>query len=161
MLAAGILLLAYADFIVLEHIYKPLTGHYGIPESALHVPGSGGRIFWWHAAFLPLGIIMFVLMGIAGRDWRLAVAGIVLFATGWEDIAYYALQGKMLPAQMAWLDPQPFVAWTKLALHQPHVTGSGVGLAACLGGLIVLCLLTRSRKVDPGQEVTHADQQHD
>lgn len=150
LLIAGIFLLAYADYIVLEHIYKPLTLGYGIPESAYWVPGSDKRIFWWHAAFLPLGISIFILLGIAARDWRLAISGMILFATGWEDVAYYAIQGKHLPLELAWLDPQWFVAWTKLIAGQPHVTRGGVWLSAWLGGGIVWWLLMRGNRQERG-----------
>lgn len=84
---------------------------------------------------------MFVLLGIAGRDWRLAVSGIVLFATGWEDVAYYAIQWKLPPAEMAWLDLQPGVAWAKMILGTPHLTQNGLWLAAGVGGLVVFGVL--------------------
>jgi len=141
LLAAGILLLAYADVIVYECIYKPLCHHYGVPASAFLVPGFKEHVFWWHVAFLPLGISLFVLLGIAGRDWRLAVSGIILFATGWEDVAYYAIQWKLPAAEMRWLDLQPFVAWTKMILGTPHVTQNGLWLATGVGGLVVLGVL--------------------
>lgn len=152
LLIAGILLLAYTDYIVLEHIYKPLSLGYDIPESAYCVPGSGGRMFWWHAAFLPLGVSIFLLMGVAARDWRLAMSGMILFATGWEDVAYYAIQGKHLPLELAWLDPQWFVAWTKLIAGQPHVTRGGVWLSACLGGGLVGWLLMRGNREKRGKK---------
>lgn len=141
LLAAGILLLAYADVIVLECVYKPLIRQHAVPVSVLLVPGFKAHVFWWHVAFLPFGISMFVLLGIAGRDWRLAVSGIVLFATGWEDVAYYAIQWKLPPAEMAWLDLQPGVAWAKMILGTPHLTQNGLWLAAGVGGLVVFGVL--------------------
>lgn len=142
LLAAGILLLAYADVIVIECIYKPLIHHHDVPVSVFLVPGFKQHVFWWHVAFLPLGISLFILLGIAGRDWRLAVSGIILFATGWEDVFYYAIQWKLPAVEMRWLDLQPFVAWTKMILGTPHVTQNCLWLAACTGGLAVLGVLS-------------------
>ena len=96
-LALGILLLAFVDVVVLERIYKPISHNYAVPWKAfeLQLPlhwVSDGRLLWWHVAFIPLGVAVFALLGITGRDWRLAAAGIILIGTGWEDIAYYDIQ---------------------------------------------------------------------
>jgi len=139
-LALGILLLAFVDVIVLERIYKPLAAGYRIPWSEFQVRlpflGKTTGMLWWHVAFVPLGLCLFMLAGAAGRDWRLALAGCVLFATGWEDLVYYAIQFQTAPSRLPWLDASPLVAWTRVFTRSTHVTYFGLLLAACVGGIV-------------------------
>jgi hypothetical protein len=144
-LAVGILLLAFVDVIVLERIYRPISAEHEIPwdEFQIHVPlaGENARMLWWHVAFAPLGIVLFALVGISGRDLGLALAGIVLFATGWEDIAYYAIQFKLVPRQLPWLDVSPAIAWTRILTRSEHVTRADLFIAAGAGGILALVIL--------------------
>ena len=45
------------------------------------------------------------------------------------------------PAELAWLDPNPAVAWTRLVLRTEHVTRGGLFLAASLAVAIALLLM--------------------
>lgn len=144
-LALGILLLAFVDVIVLERIYKPISTEHAIPweKFEIHVPlaGENARMLWWHVAFVPLGIVMFALVGMSGRDLGLALAGIVLFATGWEDIVYYAIQFKLVPQQLTWLDVNPAIAWTRILTRHEHVTRVDLFIAAAAGGILAAIIL--------------------
>jgi hypothetical protein len=144
-LALGILLLAFVDVIVLERIYKPISTEHAIPweEFQIHVPlaGENARMLWWHVAFVPLGIVIFALVGTSGRDLGLAMAGIVLFATGWEDIAYYAIQFKLVPQQLTWLDVNPAIAWARILTRNAHVTRVELIIAAVAGGVLAVIIL--------------------
>jgi len=144
-LALGILLLAFVDVIVLERIYKPISSEHAIPweEFEIHVPlaGENAHMLWWHVAFAPLGIIMFALIGMSGRDLGLALAGIVLFATGWEDIAYYVIQFKLVPQQLAWLDVNPAIAWSRILTRHEHVTRVDLFIAAGAGLVLAVIIL--------------------
>ncbi len=145
LLAGGLLLLAFADFVVLERIYKPLATARAIPwsdfELRFDLAGWPVRMLQWHVAFLPLGLGMFALVGVAARDLRLALAGCVLFATGWEDLVYYAIQATSPPAELPWLDPNPCIAWTSWVLPGEHVTAPGLCLAALAGGIATAWIL--------------------
>jgi len=139
-LALGIVLLAFMDMIVLEKIYKPISAKYEIPwnELEIHVPlaGESARMLWWHVAFIPLGILLFVLIGMSGGDWGITLSGIVLFATGWEDIVYYIIQFKLVPRQLGWLDVNIFISWTRILTRHAHVTRIDLLIAAGIGGVL-------------------------
>lgn len=140
LLALTILLLAYADVVVLEQIYKPLAARHAIPWSELEVvvrhPLGDARCLAWHLAFLPLGVATFLLLGLAGRDPGLAVSGVALFASGWEDAAYYLLLREPIPAELPWLDPQLLVSWTRVLTRTEHLTRGGLVLALVAGALV-------------------------
>lgn len=159
-LAAGLALLALADIVVLERIYKPLSERHGVAWSEFElrpvILGREVRMLWWHAAFVPLGLGLFALLGVSGRDVGLGVAGAVLFASGWEDLAYYALQLKPVPPELPWLDSNPAVAWTRSLLGVEHVTRSGLLLAAAAGGALaaIALLLTRRKRAASPPGVT-------
>ncbi len=159
LLAAGLLLLAFADVIVLERIYKPTAATHGIAwrEFELHfdVATWPVRMLWWHVAFLALGLGWFALLGVAARDLHLALAGCVLFATGWEDLAYYALLASAPPAALPWLDANPCIAWTKGVTPGEHVTAFGLGLAALTGGLVAGGILRWSAGRSVGDPARH------
>ena len=142
---AALLLLGVLDAVVLERIYKPLAAQYRVPweffEVSLPRVGKAWHVLWWHLVFIPGGVVLFVLLGAAARSWRLAVAGLVLFATGWEDLAYYAVQLKWLPPVLHWLDPLPAVAWTRIVLKAEHVTCVGLLLAALVGAFLAAVAL--------------------
>lgn len=144
-LAIGILLLSFVDVIVLERIYKPTAAAHQIDwkEFEIHVPlaGENAYMLWWHVAFIPLSIILFVLIGVSGRDWGLALSGIVLFATGWEDIVYYAIQFKMVPDQLPWLNINPLIAWTRIITRSAIVSRIELFIAAGFGGVFALIVL--------------------
>jgi hypothetical protein len=137
-LALAIVLLAFVDMIVLERIYKPISTEHDIPweKFEIYVPlaGENTRMLWWHVAFVPLGILMFTLLGMSGGDWGLTLSGIVLFATGWEDIIYYVVQFKLVPAQLKWLDVNPAIAWTRTLTRNAHVGRVELFIAAGIGG---------------------------
>ncbi len=138
-LLLGILLLGAVDVVVLERIYKPLAQTWHIPWRTFLAPlpflGPDSPVLWWHVAFVPLGLVLFALTGLAGRDMRLAGAGWVLFGTGWEDAAYYLLQWRLPPAELPWLDFSPGIAWTRWVTGTPHVTRIGLAMAVAAGGL--------------------------
>lgn len=139
----SILLLSYVDYIVLEKIYHPLATKYNInwdAELNAVIFGRHTPILRWQLAFMPLGICLFALLGIAADSFRLAISGIILFAAGWEDIFYYLLQGKWLPAELSWLDYSPLMGLTRYLTRTPHVTSLGVIISSSLG-LIAVCLI--------------------
>lgn len=144
-LVLGLLLLAFVDVVVLERIYKPMSAKYSIPweEFEIHVPlaGEGARMLWWHLAFVPLGIMLFVLAGMSGGDLGLALAGIVLFAAGWEDIIYYFVQLKFIPQELAWLDVNPAIAWTRILTRSEHVTRVGLFISTGCSGILAAIIL--------------------
>jgi hypothetical protein len=141
-IAVGILLLAYVDYITLEKIYHPIAAKYSINWNEFNavVFGKQTAILQWQFAFMPLGVVMFILLGLAARSCKLAVCGILLFATGWEDIFYYLIQGKWLPAELGWLDYSPIMGFTRILTSTPHVTSTGVIISSAIG-LIVSCLI--------------------
>ncbi len=103
--------MTFVDYIVNHHIYHAISEARNIPVSELDVeppiPSMAGTFLWWHVAYIPLVLGTFVLLGLAARDWRLAVGGIVLFLSGWEDVAYFLLRLRPLPAELPWLDRAP------------------------------------------------------
>jgi hypothetical protein len=139
-LALAIVLLAFVDMIVLEHIYKSIAAKHNISweKFEIHVPlaGENARMLWWHVAFIPLGILLFTLIGMSGGDWGITLSGIVLFATGWEDIVYYIIQFKMVPKQLAWLDVNIFISWTRFLTRNDHVGRVELFIAAGIGGAL-------------------------
>ncbi|MGR3176535.1 MAG: hypothetical protein ACUZ8E_00580 [Candidatus Anammoxibacter sp.] len=144
-LTIGILILAFADVIVIEMIYKPIALKYNIPwnefEIRLPLLWGDGCILWWHVAFVPLGFILFILAGIPRRDWKLALAGSVLFVTGLEDIAYYIVQLELAPRHLPWLDKSPPIAWTCILTGSEHVTRTGLYIATLTGGILAGAIL--------------------
>ena len=139
LLFIAIWLLAFVDFIVLEEIYHPISAQYGVPWSAFDISESF-PIQKWQIAFLTLGVFMFVLLGIAARSWRLSVSGIILFATGWEDIFYYLIQFKGFPSELPWLDYSPLMTLSRFVTRTEHVSNFGVLISALFGILIILLI---------------------
>jgi len=135
-LLLGIILMAFMDIIVLEKIYHPLSAAYNIPWNAYYVSPSFEYIWWW-VAFIPMGFIMFGLLGWAAKSWKLIFSGAILFLTGWEDIFYYVLRGHWLPQTLGWLNTNPVMAFFNLLTPGPEVTGGTVTLAAILGIIAV------------------------
>ena len=135
-IALGLLWLALMDIAVIEWTCKPLIAAGRIRECELEFsPG----IFYWHTAFIPFGLVLFAMLGLAARDSRLAIAGMILFATGWEDLSYYLLQLQPLPASMPWLNIAPSIAWTRRLTGAPNVTATGLVISA-LAGIILAAL---------------------
>jgi hypothetical protein len=141
-ITVGILLLAYVDYITLEKIYHPIAAKYSINWNEFNavVFGKQTAILQWQFAFMPLGVVMFILLGVAARSGKLAVCGILMFATGWEDIFYYLIQGRWLPAELSWLDYSPLMGLTRILTSTPHVTSTGIIISSAIG-LIVSCLI--------------------
>ena len=136
-LLIGVLLMAFMDIIVLEKIYHPIGQAYNIPWTDFHVSESIDYLWWW-VAFIPMGFIMFGLLGWAAKSWKLVFSGAILFLTGWEDIFYYVLRGTWLPwDSMAWLNDNPVMAFFNLFTPGRSVTGVTVTIAAIIGGLAV------------------------
>ncbi|MEN6306945.1 MAG: hypothetical protein ABFD91_04245 [Anaerohalosphaeraceae bacterium] len=132
----SILLLSYVDYIVLEKIYHPIAAKHNINWDAEFNAVIFGRqtpILRWQLAFMPLGVVLFILLGIAARSFRLAFSGILLFATGWEDIFYYLIQGKWLPAELGWLDYSPLMGLTRHISATEHVTSTGIIVSSTVG----------------------------
>lgn len=130
----ALLLLAFADVIVLEKIYKPLTSAYAIPWGDLSagMPWAPEAL-WWHVAFIPLAAGFFLLLGLAASDWRLPAGGLVLFFTGWEDTLYYVLLRQFPPARLPWLDRAWGIAWTRVFQPGQSVSRYGLFLANAVG----------------------------
>lgn len=144
LLFISILLLAYVDYIVLEKIYHPIANKYNIvwdQEFNAVMFGRQTPILRWQLAFMPLGVCLFILLGWAARSFRLAISGILLFATGWEDIFYYLIQGRWLPVELGWLDYSPLMGLTKYLTRTEHVTSTGVLVSSILGLLGVIWIL--------------------
>lgn len=140
----SILLLSYVDYIVLEKIYHPLAAKYNInwdAEFNAVIFGKQTPILRWQLAFMPLGVNLFVLLGIAAKSFRLAFSGILLFAAGWEDIFYYLIQGRWLPAELGWLDYSPLMGLTRHITATEHVTSTGVIISSGFGLLIAGIIL--------------------
>ena len=143
-LVLAIVLLAFVDMIVLERIYKPISAEHNIPweKFEIHVPlgGENARMLWWHVAFIPLGVLLFILVGMSGGDWGITLSGIVLFATGWERIIYYLIQFKLVPRQLEWLDVNPAISWTRIITRSAHVGRVELFIAAGIGGAVALVI---------------------
>jgi hypothetical protein len=145
---ASIFLLAYVDFIVLEKIYHPVAAKYRINWTDFHATLFQIKtpIIWWQFAFIPLGVFLFVFLAIAAKSLRLFIAGVLLFATGWEDILYYAIQGKWLPKQLPWLDFSPVMTLTRFLTSTEHVTSTGVLISSGTGLILSFIILFSLRK---------------
>lgn len=129
------------DIVVVGVMIHSLCKDYGVPWSAFLIDiGPFQKLFIWYVAFTPLAISLFILLGVASRSWRLGLAGIVFFVGGSEDLAYFFLQGQLLPAELPWLDVTPIV-WTRLVTGSSHVTGLGLLLSAAVNGLFALLIL--------------------
>lgn len=142
-------LMVFVDYIVNHRIYHAISEARQIPFNEIDVdppvPSMAGTLLWWHVAFIPLVLSTFALLGLAARDWRLAVSGIVLFLTGWEDILYYVLQLRLLPAELPWLDRSPGIGWGRYLFASPHVTALSLLISAAVGGVVVALLLGGAR----------------
>lgn len=155
LLFVSILLLSYVDYIVLEKIYHPLSAKYNInwdTEFNAVIFGKQTPVLRWQLAFMPLGICLFILQGVAASSWRLAVSGILMFATGWEDIFYYLIQGRWLPVQLPWLDYSPLMGLSRYLTATQHVTSVGVMISSLLGLLAVCLILLYPMKSPPRLE---------
>jgi hypothetical protein len=149
----SILLLAYVDYIVLEKIYHPVAAKYNINwDSEFNAVffGKPTPVLRWQLAFMPLGVMLFILQGIAAKSWRLALAGILLFAAGWEDIFYYLIQCRWLPDQLPWLDYSPLMGLTRYLTGTEHVTALGIILSSLTGLILAVWVLaTSGRPIKP------------
>lgn len=138
-----IILFSFCDFIVLEKIYKPLSAEYSIPWNAFEIIVGGVNLMWWAVAFFVLIFATFILLGIAMLDWKVSVAGILLFMAGWEDIFYYIIQGQWLPATLDWLDASPLMTLSRFVTGTEHVSGLGVLITGIIGLAIVVVLFRK------------------
>lgn len=134
-----IIILAFLDVIVLD-IINNMSKEYSIPYNKFQINfnflDSNIIVLKWSIALIISGIIIFILLGLASRDWKIAVAGILLFATGWEDIFYYLIQLKSIPSQLPWLDYNPLISWVRIFTQTPHVTSIGLVISALFGGIL-------------------------
>lgn len=135
-----LILLAYVDFVVVELIHHKLSseGNVGWGDFGTNlVFGKNNiEIFTWYLAFFPLAFSLFLLFGIALRSWRFSVSGLVMFATGWEDIFYYFIQGRWLPETLSWLNASPLIALSRYLTFSENVTSFGL-IISCVIGLLV------------------------
>ncbi len=140
----GILLLAFADFIVLEKIYHPLSQQFNISWDVFAATPFGVTLpmQWWHIAFFTIAFVMFALLGVAAKNWRLWLSGTIIFLTGWEDIFYYLIQLKWLPNELAWLDAAP-MGLSRVITRTAHVTNTGVVISAIIGLVISTMIILR------------------
>jgi hypothetical protein len=132
---------AFADWVVLEKIYKPLLSQYRIPWNQVELNFWGVKCLWWHIALVVMILSFYVLLGIALKDWRLPMAGMTLFLLGVEDIFYYLLQCQWLPTELPWLDYSPLLTLSRWLTGTDHVTATGVAIFALLGMISALLLL--------------------
>ena len=136
---SGIILLAFLDIIVMEKIYHPLSLEYNIPWNSLYA-SENIEFIWWHIAFIPAGIILFILIGFAASSWKVSVSGILMFACGWEDIFYYVLRGSYLPSTLPWLNMNPFASIPRFITGAENVTSVGLTIMAILSLAFTLWL---------------------
>lgn len=150
----SIILLAFVDIVVVGAMIHPLCRDYGIPWTTFLIDiGPFQNLFIWYVAFTPLVVSLFILLGVAARSWRLGIAGIVFFAGGSEDLAYFFLQGQSLPAELPWLDMTPIV-WTRWIFGEPHVTGIGLCISAVINTVLAGLVLFYSRKKSKPEPAT-------
>jgi len=135
LITASIFLLAYVDFIVLEKIYHPIAAKYRInwADFKATIFNIKTPIIWWQFAFIPMGVFLFALLGIAAKSLRLFFSGVLLFATGWEDILYYLILGKWIPRQLGYLDYSPIIGLTRFLTLTEHVTSTGLLMSSLIG----------------------------
>ena len=147
-LLAIVLALAFIDFIVLRQVYNPIIPKLAIPESVftLTVFGKVFYLLLWHIILTALAIGSFLILGIIKKSWRLFVSGIVLIATGWEDIIYYFMQLRKITYELTWLDYSPIMTLTRFVTQTEHVTSTGIIISAMLGLIVVIMLLYFDRK---------------
>ncbi|MBT3397703.1 hypothetical protein HOA55_03045 [archaeon] len=141
---AAILLLAFADYIVLEKIYHPLSQQFNISWDVFSANPFGVILpmQWWHVAFFTIAFVMFALLGVAAKSWRLWLSGTIIFLTGWEDIFYYLIQLKWLPKELSWLDAAP-MGLSRFITQSPHVTNVGVVISAIIGLAVSAMIILR------------------
>jgi len=143
---AILVILAYADVIVLEHIYKPISTTYAIPWESFSARLSWApEALWWHVAFVPLSAGFFLLTGLAARDLRFSVGGFVLFLTGWEDTFYYMLLRQFPPSRLPWLDNAWGIAWTRVFQPSQSVSRWGLFAANAVGLALAYWIFSRGR----------------
>ena len=142
LLVIAFLLLAFVDFIVLEQIYHPLSEQHNISWTSFetNILGASFPILKWHVGFFTLSIFLFILLGLAARSWRLGLSGLILFFTGWEDILYYIIQFKWLPAELPWLDASPLMTLSRFLTKTEHVTSTGVVASAVFGVIVIVMI---------------------
>ena len=143
LITASIFLLTYVDLIVLEKIYHPLAAKYRINWADFHATLFTVKtpVIWWQFAFIPMGVFLFALLGIAAKSLRLFFSGVLLFAAGWEDILYYLILGKWLPRQLGYLDYSPIMGLTRFLTLTEHVTSTGVLLSSLIGIIVSYFIL--------------------
>lgn len=148
-LAVSIILLSFLDAVVMENIYKQINTQNSISwkdfEIVFNIFNSKLILTQWNFAFLVLGIVLFLLLGLAAMDWKLSVSGIMLFATGWEDITYYSIILQKIPSTLDWLDANPLVSWTRIITQSSHVTNAGLFISAFVGLLVVAFIFSYKR----------------
>jgi len=139
--------LAFVDFIVLEKIYHPLSSQYGIPWDSFDAVLFGKHLplIWWHLAFFPLAFFIFILAGVCFREWKVSLAGIILFATGWEDMFYYLIPCKGIPSELSWLDYSPLIGLSRIFTQTQHIIMEGLVISIIIGGIIALLILFSSK----------------
>ncbi|MEI6058282.1 MAG: hypothetical protein WCP89_00770 [archaeon] len=143
-----ILALALIDFIVLRQVYDPIIKSLAIPESVftLTVFGKVFYLLLWHIIFTALAIGVFLFLGIIKKSWRLFVSGVILIATGWEDIIYYFMQLRKITYELTWLDYSPIMTLTRFITQTEHVTSTGIIISAIVGLIVVVMILYFDRK---------------
>ena len=147
---AALMFLAFLDFLVVEKIYKPTNAKFSIPFSNYNLNfslfGKAFSIFLWHIIFILFAISVFIVLGVIIKNYKLSLAGIILFATGWEDIFYYLIQFKSIPSQLPWLNTSPIITLSRFITQTEHVTLTGLLISALLGVIIVFFILAHKSK---------------
>ena len=100
----------------------------------------------WHIIFTALAIGVFLFLGIIKKSWRLFVSGVILIATGWEDIIYYFMQLRKITYELTWLDYSPIMTLTRFITQTEHVTSTGIIISAIVGLIVVVMILYFDRK---------------
>lgn len=104
-----------------------------------------GRPYW---NLLAAMIVMFAAMPAVFRALLGSIkTGFVYFYSiflpvvgGVEDFYYYSARGLVLPAELPWLDSQPFISYTRFLTGTEHVTSQGLGISILFGFLSVILL---------------------
>jgi hypothetical protein len=138
----SILLLAFVDFIALEKIYKPLSAQFNIPWEAFSANPFGITLpmLWWHLSFFVMAFVMFILLGVAAKNWRLWLSGTILFVTGWEDLFYYFIQLRWLPKELPWLN-ESLMGLSRFITQTPNVTNVGVIISTIIGLIAAVLII--------------------
>jgi hypothetical protein len=144
--------LAILDICVLEYIVKPMHRAYKIPwkefTSPLFLGGKEIPLMHWHYAFIPVAILLFGMLGIVSKNYKIFLCGAMLMMAGWEDTLYYVFQMQMIPSELPWLDPSPYLYYLSRIFGHSHVSAQGLILGNFISFLVAWIWLKSLNKTD-------------